>query len=27
MADYCAIIGAGGPCPRFFDLWGERSLI
>ena len=25
MADYCAIIGVGGPCPRFFALWGRTE--
>ena len=25
MTDYCAIIGVGGPCPRFFALWGRTE--
>jgi hypothetical protein len=27
MADYRAIIGVVGSCPRFFNLWKEPSLI
>jgi len=27
MADYRAIIGVVGSCPRFFNLWREPSLI